>query len=243
MTYHLHFGDLDIAEGVANRLQTSVADAALSILRYRAEILSGEVLFRVAKFDLASECYRRSFATATAIGLHRGQIAAGTYLTHFFWCTNDRIQSEEWFQITSDNVSRSSAPSYIAGHYSNAIVRALDAERPTEAHDLLAQARRTAPQVNEGSHGHLGLAYEIRIGIALGRPPTQGQVDALLQAYRESVGFLGKDYIVDTLIEALNRSGRAAEVNLIRTEYLETWRRERYPVPNRLLNLLSTTQS
>jgi DNA-binding SARP family transcriptional activator len=237
MAYHVLFGSLEEADQAAEMLQAAVATDVSSKLRHRAEFNAADVLFKLGRVERAVACYQRAYHTASEIGLQSGQIATASQLTFLYWCVGDQVGFETWYQRASQDIERCTAPSLIAEHYSNGILRALDGGRGIEARELLAQAHQRAPMITEGRRGHLAMAYELRIDIAAGNKPSNGQIDSLLSSYCASKGFTGQDVIVDTLIAALRSAARGVEAETLRTEFLEQWRRDRYPLPVRLTNL------
>jgi DNA-binding SARP family transcriptional activator/tetratricopeptide (TPR) repeat protein len=237
MTYHIQFGSLEEAGRTAVALQAAIATDASSTLRFRAECNTGVVLFTLGEVERAATGFQRAYQTASEIGLQSGQIISAIRLAFLYWCADDHVRFETWYRRTAQDIERSTVPSQIAGHFSNGILRALDAGRASDAKQLLAEAHRRAPNIAEGRRRHLGMAYELRIELATGARPSNDQIDALLRAYCVSKGFLAEDVIVDTLVGALRSRARDVEAEALRTEFLRKWRRDRYPIPPRLTNL------
>jgi len=230
MVYHVLFGSLELALETAEKLQAAFTTEGSTKLRHRAELSTAEVFFRVGKPESAIACFQRAYRTATEIGLRGGQVAAASQFAFAHWCLGDNAHFEEWYQTTSLAIEQATAPSHVGEHYSNGILRALDAGRTDDATELLAKGQLIAPQITEGRRHHVTMAYDLRIDLAKGKRSVRSQTDALLLAYRPSRGFGGQDLIVDTLISGLRRSGRGDEAEALRTDFLSKWRRDRYPI-------------
>jgi DNA-binding SARP family transcriptional activator/tetratricopeptide (TPR) repeat protein len=237
MTYHTVFGSLEEAGEAAAALQVAIATQVSSGLRYRAEAYAAITLFRLGEVEGAAAGFQRAYHTASEIGLQSGRILAANQLAFLYWCVGDQIGFEKWYLLTAQHIERATAPGQIAGHYSNGILRALDAGRASDAQELLTEAQLRVPYIREGRRGHLAMAYELRIDLANGIRPSNDQIDALLTAYCTGKGFAEEDVIVDTLIAALRGRDRNVEAEALRAEFLGKWRRDRYPVPTQLTNL------
>lgn len=239
MAYHAMFGDMTTAEKSALELQRTTWAQPATRLRYAAEVDAGEVLFRTGRKEPAVDCLRRACSTATQLGLQSGQIGAAAILTLVHWCFGEDDKFEELYQQTEYDLRRLPTSSNVMEHYSNGVLRALSQGRPDEAQAMLDEVVGFAPLVSQGSRRHLTLAYELRIELARGTPPSRARTEELRTAFHRSKKYLGQDIIADTLVGALRGCGLSDEADDIKRDFVNKWRRDRYPIPTRLTNLLS----
>jgi DNA-binding SARP family transcriptional activator/tetratricopeptide (TPR) repeat protein len=233
------FGSVDRAIELATRLYALALTAGVHDTRIPAISTAGFALLRCGEVDRATQYYQEAYDLADARKIWSACTGYATILGYASWMQGDRKSAEAWLRRSTNSLERSSGPD--RGHQQIAlgILLALDRGDAAGADAILESGLKTYASVGADRFGFETFSYRIRIDIALGRRPSEEQLEELLSGHRKRRHLGLHDPIADTLIGALCLAGRLEQAAALRDEYLSTYRREQSPVPRAFRHLRS----
>ena len=237
LIYQTVFGTNDDALAVAEAIYADAAEISSHVRQHYLFFNASLALWRGGRVGKAIKGFSRSYLAADAVGMWSGCAASAAQLAEVNWYADDIAETREWFSQAGEALARTQFPDRGAQYYSVGIMLALADGCPDEAETLLAKATELYPKIREDRRAVELLAFQIRILLAHGDAPDSQTLDSLVKGHAVGRGSGMQDIVTDTVVDALQRIGRAAEADTIKSEYLTTWRRDRFPVPRSLLHL------
>jgi DNA-binding SARP family transcriptional activator len=235
MMYNCHFGDMDIAANAAERAASAARSAKDTATKLILSANAAMTLHAAGFEGEALSAEALAYETAVKYGMPTSSLLFAATMASFYLDYGDLDEAGYWDSVATRMSDRARSWDRVLPYFSNKIEFALASGDASSARSWLDRASSECAIVHSPHGRSIYASYEALIDLLDNAIVVDNAaVDRLFVIYEQARSSTSQDTLAEALCAVLDRLGRNDDADALLSQYLATYRRERFPLRSEL---------